>query len=399
MAEFKILHVLEANIGGARGHVHQILHGLAPDRFERHLACSLQRDMAMPHDAPALAAAGVHVHTIPMQRQPGLRADRRAAASLEKLMRKERFDLVHTHASKGGFLGRLAARRAGVKAVVHTPHTFAFERVDTCLGWLYRLLERRAARWTDRMVLVAGSQRAAAQRVCPAHRLVVIENGVDAPPSPDVLRPLARELIGIPGNAPAIAFVGRVTPQKDVQTFLDVAGKLAVERPEARCFLLGGSDNGRYVRALRPRFGKGVWRTLFRDVVPEDEVIWSPDLPVRLLGQRDDADELVCAFDVVVLPSRYEGLPYSLLEAMACGVPVVASDVTGNRDAIRDGENGLLVRPRDVDGFANAVWGLLDDGDFRSRLGTAARETVLERFTKERFLRETTDLYLGMLRR
>jgi glycosyltransferase involved in cell wall biosynthesis len=398
MAEFKILHVLEANVGGARAHVHQILHGLDAHLFERHLACSLERDMAVPHDMAPLAAAGVHIHTIPMQRQPGFRADRRAARALEKLMRQEQFDLVHTHASKGGFLGRLAARRAAIKAVVHTPHTFAFERVDTSLGWFYRLLERRAARWTNRMVLVAASQRATAQQVCPDSKLVVIENGIDPPPSPEILRPLARELLRIPRDAPAIAFVGRVTPQKDVQTFLDVAGLLAAERPDARWFLVGGSDNGRYVRSLRPRFGKGAWRTLFRDVVPEDEITWSPDLPVRLLGQRDDADELVCAFDVVVLPSRYEGLPYTLLEAMGCRVPVVASDVTGNRDAIHGGENGLLARPRDVAGFAEGVRRLLDDNGLRARLGAAARETVLERFTKERFLLETTDLYHEMLR-
>ncbi|NQT85634.1 glycosyltransferase family 4 protein [bacterium] len=397
MADLKILHVLEANVGGARGHVHQILHGLDPERFELHLACSVERDMAAPQDAAELSASGIRVHTIPMQRQPGFRSDRKSVRALEALMRRERFDLVHTHASKGGFLGRLAGRRAGVRAVVHTPHTFAFERRDTWLGWFYRMLERRAARWTDRMVLVAESQRDTARRVCPDGKLVVIENAVEPPPSPSVLRPIARQLLGIPNGALAVAYVGRVTPQKDIQTFLSMVERLAGGRSDARFFLVGGADNGRYVRSLRPRFGKGAWRTLFRPVAQEEDAFWSPDVPVRLLAHRDDADELVTAFDAVVLPSLYEGLPYSLLEAMACGVPVVASDVTGNRDAIRDGENGLLAPPGRVGGFVDGVTRLLDDGDLRARMGAEARRTVQERFTRERFLRETAELYGELL--
>jgi len=399
MADFKILQVLEANVGGTRGHVHQILHGLDPSRFEFHLACSLERNGVLPDDVARLSAAGVQVHTIPMQRRPGFLSDRKALRALQALMRKERFDLVHTHASKGGFLGRLAAHRVGLSPVVHTPHTFAFERRDTRLTWLYRMLERRAARWTDRMVLVAESQRAAALQVCPEGKLVVIENGVEPPPSPSILRPIARELLEIPSDTLAVAFVGRVTPQKDIQTFLSTAARLTASRPDVRFFLLGGADNGPYVRSLRPRFGQGAWRTLFRDVALEGHVHWSDDLPIRLLGQRDDADELVTAFDVVLLPSIYEGLPYSLLEAMACGVPVVASDVTGNRDVIDDGENGLLVPPGQVDGFVEGVGRLLDNAELRSALGAAARKTVQERFTRERFLKKMAELYEGLIRK
>ena len=136
--------------------------------------------------APFLGAT-----VVPMRRRPSPLADLRALRQLTALFREHTYDLVHTHAAKAGFLGRLAARRAQVGAVVHTPHTFPFERVDTPLRPLYRLLERLAASWADRLVLLAPSQRDAAldARLCDEDRVAVVENGIALPADePDTLR-------------------------------------------------------------------------------------------------------------------------------------------------------------------------------------------------------------------
>jgi len=402
MRRAKVLEVLEANVGGARAHVLQILGGLDRDRFEPHLACSLEREPGAAAALEALRSEGVRVAIVPMRRQPSPLSDLLALCRLSRLMRTERYALVHTHASKAGFLGRLAARRAGVPAVLHTPHTFPFERTDTVLAPLYKFLERRAAAWADRIVLVAPSQREAALAagVGGPDRLVVVENGVCLPAEdPAVARARYRAELGLGAATPAAAFVGRATPQKDVQTFLSAAAEVCRALPGAQCFLVGQADNRRYLRSLRPPIGPEAWRVVALGDAPSAPVFWSPALPVRVLGHRADAARLVAAFDVLVLPSRYEGLPYALLEAMANCVPAVASDVTGNRDAIEHARNGYLTPVGDVSGFVRWTLRLLTDVDERRALGLAARERVASSFTKERFVRRIGELYEALLER
>ncbi len=391
----KILEVLEANVGGARKHVLDILRCLDRSRFEPHVACSLRRGFDAPEALRQFETLGAKTTVVPMLRRPAPLADLRSLRDLGRLIRRERFAIVHTHASKAGFLGRLAARRAGVAAVVHTPHTFPFERRDTSLAPLYCLLERWAAGWADRIVLVAPSQRATAEQLGVAdQRLVVIENGVEPPAEPpETLRARYREKLGLAADEPAFAFVARLTPQKDVQSFLRVAGEVFRLVPEAKGFVVGATDNPAYLRSLRPRPSPQSWRTLTEDKPAEGLLLWSDGLPLRVLGHRSDAPSLVAAFDLVILPSLYEGLPYSLLEAMACGVPVVASNVTGARDAIVDGETGFLVPVGDVTAFARAAAKVLTDRALRLRLGAAARERALGHFSLERFAERINALY------
>jgi glycosyltransferase involved in cell wall biosynthesis len=401
MDRTRVLQILEANVGGARKHVHQILCGLERERFAFHLACSLDRDPGGASELEALRETGIEATAIPMRRRPSPCSDLAALVRLRRLVREGHFDLVHTHAAKAGFLGRLAARSAGVPAVLHTPHTFPFERVDTSLAPLYRMLERKAAKWCDRIVLVAPSQREVALRagLCDEERLVVVENGITPPADPpEALRRRYREELGLGEGTPAVAFVARLTPQKDVQTFLSMAAELCRELPELRAFVVGRAGRPRYLRSLRPRPGAEAWRVLVDGAPAGEGVPWSASLPARVLGERRDAAELVAAFDLVILPSRYEGLPYSLLEAMACRVPVVASDVTGNRDVIEHGRSGWLAEAGDVAGFGRGVRALLADDGRRREVGAAARERVLASFTEERFLRGMTRLYDSMLR-
>ena len=177
----------------------------------------------------AEASRVARVVEMPMLRRPAPLTDLHALRQLTRLIRRERYALVHTHAAKAGFLGRLAAHRAGVPAIIHTPHTFPFERVDTRLAGLYRWLERRAARWCHRIVCLTEGQRQLAldARLCPPEKLVVIPNGVELPAEPpDILRRRYRAELGIAEDTLVVGFVGRLTPQKDIQTFLRVAAEL-----------------------------------------------------------------------------------------------------------------------------------------------------------------------------
>ena len=396
MQAVKVLEVLEATVGGARKHVFQLLRGLDRARFDVDLACSFERAAGIAREVEGLRSEGVRVAEVPMRRRPSPVSDLAALRALERLMATEDYALVHTHASKAGFLGRLAARRAGVAAVLHTPHTFPFERRDTCLTALYRWLERRAARWADRIVLVAESQREVARAggVGRREQLAVVENGIAAPQAdPAELRRRYRAVLGIPQEAAAVGFVGRLAPQKDIQTLLSIADELFRAVPGVQVFVVGGGGDHRYLRSLRPPMSEAAWRVAALGEAPGEPVVWSPELPVRVLGSRGDAAELVAAFDAVLLPSLYEGLPYSLLEAMALGVPVVASRVTGNRDAIEDGKSGCLAPVGDVAEFARAAVSLLTDPERRRAMGSAARARVAAEFTEERFLARMATLY------
>lgn len=396
MRRIKVLQVLEASVGGARKHVVQILRGLDRERFELHLACSVEREPAVEALLDDLREEGIGVTELRMVRRLSPLADWAACRRLRALIRDGQYDIVHTHAAKAGFLGRRAARRAGVPVVLHTPHCFPFQLVDSSLVPFYRFLERRAARWANRIVLVAESQREVAlgARLCSGERLAVVENGVRLPEEDTAaLRRRYREELGIAEDALAVGFVGRVTPQKDVQTFLSMVDGLLPSLPDLTVCLVGGASNLPYLRSLRPPVAEDARRVLTSGGPTNERVFWSPAMPVRVLGQRPDADRLVAAFDVVVLPSRYEGLPYSLLEAMACRVPVVASDVTGNHDAIEDGISGFLAPPQRTSAFAQLTARLLASDELRREMGAAARERVAARFTEERFLGGIASLY------
>lgn len=400
MRRLKVLEVLEASVGGARKHVLQILHGLDRERFELHLACSAERDPATSEAIEALRGDGIRVEVVRMLRRPAPFADLAALRRLARLIRGERYDVVHTHCAKAGFLGRRAAWKAGVPAVLHTPHCFPFQRVDTPLVGLYRWLERRAARWAHRIVLVADSQRQVAldAGICPEEQLAVVQNGIELPSeTPERLRRRYREELGLGDDELAVAFVGRVTPQKDVQTFLSMAEALLSGIPNVALFLVGSADDVSYLRSLRPPVSQEARAVVTDGGGAAEPPLWRPSLPVRMLGHRADAAELVAAFDAVVLPSRYEGLPYSLLEAMACGVPAVASDVTGCCDVIEDGVSGFLVPPARASAFAHKTARLLGNADLRRRMGAAARERVASGFTAERFLGSLAALYESLL--
>ncbi len=402
MARIRLLQVLEANVGGARKHVHQLVGGLDRARFEVRLACSLERDPAAASDLASLRAAGIRAVPVRMRRRPAPLADLAALWSLTRLMRSGQFDIVHTHASKAGFLGRWAARRTGVRAVVHTPHTFPFERRDTCLAPLYRVLERTASRWCCRIVLVSASQRAIAERagVGTPEQLAVVPNGIRLPAGdPAETRRRYRSALGLGDSDLAVGFVGRISPQKDVQAFLAAAAALCRDVRGLRLFLAGGAESLRYLRALRPAISPDAWAVATGAGPAGARVCWSAELPVEVLGHRQDAADLVAAFDVVLLPSRYEGLPYSLLEAMAQRVAVVASDVTGNRDVLEHGRTGLLAPAGDVEGLVAAARELLADPPLREAMGHAARERVASEFTEEEFLRRMTQLYEEVLAR
>jgi glycosyltransferase involved in cell wall biosynthesis len=375
--QVSVCQVIEATAGGTRKHLRLLLEGLSRERFRLAAVVSCRRkEEGFLGDLERFRSLGVNVVDVPMAREICPLEDLRSYRALKAALADIRPDVVHTHGSKGGFLGRLAARAVGVRAVVHTPHIFAFQWNR---GWrrsLFLALERFAARRCDRIVCLSEAQRriTAEAGVLPSERLTVIPNGIDANEYPGLrARGEIRSEFGLPPDAPVVGMVGRLMPQKGCGNFIRAAALVARELPAARFVLVGGGPLEGELRREADALG----------------------LSGRLVfaGHREDAAGLYPAFDLFVLSSLWEGMPYVVLEAMASRLAVVATRIPGMEDVVVEGETGSLV-PLDSTGeIARAISSLLADREKRSRMGEAGRARVEREFTLPRFIAEHERLY------
>jgi len=264
MRRIRVVEVLEATVGGTRRHLLDLLDSLDRSRFEMTAVVSLKRDPGFAREVARLRAEGIEVVTIPMLRRPAPIADCIALFRLCRVLERGRFDVVHAHSSKAGFLVRLAARIVGVPAVVYTPHGFAFMiRTNRLLRGLYRLAERLARPWTDLFVLVSPTEIEAAYetrlwpRAAPPHPLfVMIENGID----PDTVsrdRDAARAALGLGDDDLVIGSVGRLTRQKCHRCLIDAAQRVVSVLPSAKFVIIGEGELRPSLQRQIDRLGLG----------------------------------------------------------------------------------------------------------------------------------------------
>lgn len=266
-----------------------------------------------------------------------------------RLLRRERWDVVHTHMSKAGILGRLAARMAGVPIVVHTAHGWAFTNEQSKREFqMWVALERMCARWSHAIAVVSrpDQDEALGLGVGQSAQYTLIRSGIDIEAFRDVAigKDEARRRIDLPVEAFVVGFVGRFTPQKAPLDMIAAFERVARARDDARLVLVGDGDMRGEVEAAIAAAGLGE--------------------RVRVLGVRRDVPDLMRSFDVLALPSRWEGLPRVFPQAMAARLPIVATRIDGAVEAIHPGENGWLVDVGDVAGFADR---LLDVASDRAR--------------------------------
>jgi glycosyltransferase involved in cell wall biosynthesis len=304
-------------------------------------------------------------------------ADARAFRALCAILRHKHFDVVHTHQSKAGVIGRLAARVSGVP-LVHSPHGFAYltqhwrdrpaQGVRRKLTWG---VERALAPLADAIIFASHADREQTIRdgVATGERLVVVHNGIEPPPAvtPDP-RLAARE-----GAPPLIGFLARLTEEKAPLTLLEALSRLR--------------DRGVSFRAAL--VGSGPLEGATRDRVAELRL----GDRVTVLQFPGRVDAALAAFDLYVLPSLWESLPIGVLEAMAARLPVVASDVGGVSEAVAHEETGLLVPPAAVEALADALERLVREDGTRRAMGAAGRHAVIDHFGVERMVAETEHVY------
>jgi len=299
---------------------------------------------------------------------------------LFRLCRRERFDIVHTHTSKGGFLGRIAARLAGVPTVIHTVHGFAFhEFTPGPVAAFYTLLERLASHFCDLVICVNDEDRRTAirRRIVGPDKIVTIHNGIDVGRFVGARGDSVRRELALGDDALLIGTVGRLAPQKGFAHLLRAIPLVLRQHPEARFAFVGDGPLEAELKELAAELS-----------VSEN---------CHFLGFRRDIPEVLAACDVFVLPSLWEGLSITLLEAMAAGKPIVATGIKGNREVITDGVNGLLVRPKDSADLARAIIELIEDRERARLLGEKAHQTVRRRFDERAMLEKTLQAYAAAM--
>jgi glycosyltransferase involved in cell wall biosynthesis len=362
--------IARMNVGGPALQVSTLMRGLDPDLFEQRLYVgSPERGEG---DYRTLRAADVPVRQVPaLGRAVRPTDDLRALASLVAAIREYRPDLVHTHTAKAGTVGRVAAAICRVPLRVHTFHGHLlhgyFSPTKTAL--LTRA-ERRLARLTDTLVAVGGRVRddLLDAGIGRPDQYEVVPPGVSLGPPPD--RAAARQALGLPGSAPVVAFVGRVTGIKRPDRLLAVAREVRAARPDVRFLVCGEGDLLETTRG-----GAAAGR-----------------LDMTFLPWRADVETVYAAADVVLLTSDNEGMPVSLIEAGLAGRPAVATDVGGVAEVVRHGRTGLLAAP-DATELADHVLRLVRDEDLCARMGRAARAETGQRFGSERLVADTARIY------
>jgi glycosyltransferase involved in cell wall biosynthesis len=332
-------------------------------------------------------AAGVDLVLLPSLVRP-IRplVDLKAFGQLYRFIRRGRFDIVHTHSSKAGILGRIAARLAGVPIVIHTLHSLVFHEYQA--AWknrLYIRLKKFCAPLTDMLISVNDktTQGALAAGIGKPAQYVTIYSGIELDPFLDVDRklsvPEAKRRLGIPPDAPVVGKIARLFPLKGHDQFFDAAARIARVEPRT-WFLLVGNGSLRAKLEERARELGIAERTLFAGLVPPEQV---PDH--------------LQAMDVVVHSSLREGIARVIPQAGAVAKPVVAFAMDGAPEVIRDGRSGYLVPPRDTAAMADRVLDLLASSERRLAFGRAGREFAAAHFRVELMIERINAVYDALL--
>jgi glycosyltransferase involved in cell wall biosynthesis len=373
----KVAHIItRLDFGGAQGNTLYTAAHLDPARFDARIFAGRGGDLDGTADTSRVTFAASMVREISPAR------DAAAFFELKRLLSDWRPDVVHTHSSKAGILGRLAAAAAGVPAVVHTFHGFGFHpRQGFLKRNFYVALEKFCAGFSGALVFVSRANMRTARELGigdPA-RYHLIRSGVKLSGYPAAAdRAAVRASLGFPAGAQVVLSIGNAKPQKNPRHFIEAAARLAPAFPAARFVFVGGGEQLGAFRAeaeARGLAGKCVFT-----------------------GWREDSAALLAASDVFALTSYWEGLPRSLVEALKSGVPAVCYRTDGVADILADGVNGYAPEPGDLDGFCAALSRLLADAALRAKLAAGAAATDLSSFDIDLMVRQQEELYAALLR-
>lgn len=387
MKKIKVLHLItHMGFGGSQDNTLLTVEGHSRKRYEVHLAFGPDYT---DWEARARACADEIFIFPDLCRSIKPKADMRALTNLTEFIRKQNYDIVHTHCAKAGTLGRIAARRAKVPIIIHTFHCFGWKVTRTVYTrpwhpftffikkWFYILVERYAASLSDALITVSelNKQEAIDVKLAPSEKFTTIYSGIDFSLFKINLERFKKcRSLGLSPTLPIIGTIGRLSIQKAPLDFI-AAAKIVLQRnPDVQFIMIG---DGPLAAEVCQAIGD--------------------EQRIKLLGYRDDVPEILSVLDMFVLSSLWEGLGRALTEAMIVGVPVAATEVDGVPELVTHRQTGLLSPPGDPARLAENISWLLDYPDEAYRMKEAARKRVLPAFSADRMIEQIEVLYERLL--
>ena len=308
--------------------------------------------------------------------------DLKALWVLYRFMRQNRFDLVHTHTSKAGVIGRAAALLAGVPVIIHASHGHIYTGFyGPLFSRLLLWLDRLQSHWTDRIITLTarGLEEQVRMGIAPRSRFRVIPSGIDLSRFMQAAVSVEgrRAELGLPPSGPVLGMVAELDPRKGHAYLIQAMPAVLRAHPDARLLIVGQGPLEHELKAMIHELGL------------RDEII--------LTGHREDVPEILSLLDVFVLSSINEGMGRVIVEAMACARPVVASDLMGIPELVEDGLTGYLFRPRDADDLAAKIIELLDDPEKAEKMGLRGQAKVYPQYDEAVMVRAFEDVYQEVL--
>ncbi|WP_341530180.1 glycosyltransferase family 4 protein [Nostoc sp. UHCC 0302] len=378
----KLLHIC-AIAGTANALLLPQINYFLSQNLEVSIACSPGKKLE------ELQKKGYKIHPVNIERNISLTSNLKSIYHLTKIIRENQYDLVHVHTPIAAILGRIAAKIAGAKRIVYTSHGLPFHDLSTPRQYrFYFIVEKLAALITDLILSQNYEDIATAKKLglCLPEKLGYLGNGIDIDRfDRDRLNPIhqseLRKSLGIPETANLIiGTIGRLTKKKGSGYLIEAAAKLLHQFPNLHILVIGGQ--------------------LDTDPEPfQTELIekihnLGIEKYVTLTGSRKDIPEILGLLDVFTLPSfTHEGLPRSILEAMAMSLPVVTTDIRGSREAVLPGKTGLIVPPQDSENLAEALTIMLSNSELRQAYGEAGRKRVITEYNEELVFARLTKYY------
>ncbi|MHB1127623.1 MAG: GT4 family glycosyltransferase PelF [Bacillota bacterium] len=372
MDKINVMHIMRPAEGGMKDHVLNLVRRHNSERYNIIIGCPPSAGMQ-----EAFHDLGVQTYSLELSGEISPQRDLRLIQSLTRVFIEHQIQIVHTHGIKAGLVGRWAAARAGVPAVVATVHNFLYgEKVPPWRRAAYTAAQRWLARGTDHFITVSQALAGEITRKegAPPERVSTIYNGIDLGRFQMIIDyARKKQELGLQVKAPVVGTVARLIPQKGVDCFLRAALIVKFFMPDVQFLIVGDGPQ--------------------RQELEEEARSMNLAHDVVFTGFRSDVPQILPLLNVFVAPSLSEGLSIATLEAMAARRPVVASAVGGLKEIVIPGRTGLLVEPNDPEALADAVLGLLKSPRKAQAYGTSAREMVEQKFQVQTMVKQTENIY------
>lgn len=387
MAKIKVLRIINRfSIGGPSFHA-IILTKHVGEEFETKLIGGVP-DEGEADSFYVLDSYQVNAITIPeMRRSLNLFSDIKSYFKIKQFIKEYQPDIVHTHASKAGALGRIAAYTSGVKTIVHTYHGHVFHSYFGRLKTeIYKFVERFLAKKSTGIIAISESQKnelSDVYNICPKEKIQVIPLGLFLDPfSKNSLekKQISRKNLGIQENEVVIGLVGRLAPIKDHGYFLQVIKRImTISDKKIKVFIVGDGVEMDNVKAQVDEINEKY-----------------PEL-IHLTSWVKEMAPMYHAFDIVCLSSKNEGTPVTLIEAQAAGLPVISTDVGGVRDIIEDQQTGFVVPKSDINQYVQKLTMLIESKELREQFGEQGKTKILEKYQYQRLVKDMEGYYRSLM--